>query len=138
MSVYYVIGSNSKIKNIDKLNLGFEEFVDIKKYITNYDFDKKFYYVSNPVMSELGYNITNYEDFYKDENKKRFANFIDFIKSNTDSQIEFYKFWCIFDKSNEDINAIYQEKTYNLTNFQLPDDKIEFEFNTKYVFNKKQ
>lgn len=31
MSVYYVIGGDSEIKNIDKLNLGFEKTTNLKK-----------------------------------------------------------------------------------------------------------
>ena len=136
MSVYYVIGSNTKIKNIDKLDLGFEDIKNLKNYVTNCDFDKKFYYISNPIANELGYNIINLKDFNIDENKKRFENFIDFIKSNTVQQIEIYKFWSIFDKPKEDINSIYQEIILNLTSLNLPDDKFEFEFNTKYILIK--
>lgn len=138
MSAYYVIGSDTKIKNIKKLNLGFEETKLLNKYIKNYAFDKNFYYISDPIVNELGYDITNFEDFYTDKNKERFTNFIDFIKSNACEQIEFYKFWSIYKVSEDDINDIYQEITYNLNSFQFPDDKFKFEFNTKYVFNTSQ
>lgn len=138
MSAYYVIGSDTKIKNIKKLNLGFEETKSLNKYIKNYTFNKKFYYISDPIVNELGYDITNFEDFYKDENKKKFIKFIDFIKSNACGQIEFYKFWSIFKASEDGTNDIYQEISYNLNNFQFPDNKFEFEFNTKYIFNTSQ
>ena len=107
MSVYYVIGSNSKIENINKLNLGFNRIDNIKKYINYASFEKKYYYVSNAITNELGYDIKNFENFYNDENKNNFMKFIDFIKSNLNDELEFYKFWSIFDKSNEEINCIY-------------------------------
>ena len=138
MSVYYVIGCDTKIKNIEKLDLGFKETKSLNKYIKNYVFDKKFYYISDPIINELGYNITNFEDFYTDENEKRFTNFINFIKTNACGQIELYKFWSIFKVSEDDINDIYQENSFNLNNFQFPDDQFKFEFNTKYVFNIRQ
>ncbi len=138
MSVYYVIGSDSEIKNIDKLNLGFEKTTNLKNYITNCDFNKKFYYVSDPVLFELGFDIKNLNNFYVDENKNRMINFIDFLKTNiNNSSIEFYKFWSIFngaEKTGNDVNYIYQEISYNLKDFRLPDDKFQFDFNTKYIF----
>ena len=134
MSVYYVIGSNSKIENIDKLNLGFNQIDNIKKYINYASFEKKYYYVSNAITNELGYDIKNFENFYNDENKNNFMKFIDFIKSNLNDELEFYKFWSIFDKSNEEINCIYYDNVINLSDNFFPDDKFEFNFHTKYIF----
>ena len=135
MSVYYVIGSNSKIENINKLNLGFNRIDNIKKYINYYaSFEKKYYYVSNAITNELGYDIKNFENFYNDENKNNFMKFIDFIKSNLNDELEFYKFWSIFDKSNEEINCIYYDNVINLSDNFFPDDKFEFNFHTKYIF----
>ncbi len=136
MSAYYVIGSNSKIEDIDKLNLGFQKIDNIERYINHIGFEKKYYYVSDPIGNEIGYNITNYANFYDNEKKKNFMKFIDFIKANLNDELEFYKFWSVFDRSDNEINNIYYQNTYNLNEYVFPDDKFEFDFQTKYVFIK--
>ena len=136
MSVFYVIGSNSKIENIDELNLGFNQIDNINKFLHHVNFEKRYYYVSNAITNEIGYDIKNLESFYNDENKNNFIKFIDFIKSNLNDELEFYKFWSIFDKSDEEINYIYYNTVIDLSNSFFPDDKFEFNFQTKYIFKK--
>ncbi len=109
---------------------------NIKEIIKNVDLNKKYYYISDPITIDLGYNITSIDNFYNDANKTMFLNFIQFIRSNTAEECELYKFWSIFDKPKDDINDIYDQVVYNLSNMQFPDDKFEFDFHTKYILCK--
>ena len=136
MSKYYLLGSDTKIKNINSLQMGFQLIPNIKEIIKNVDLNKKYYYISDPITIDLGYNITSIDNFYNDANKTMFLNFIQFIRSNTAEECELYKFWSIFDKPKDDINDIYDQVVYNLSNMQFPDDKFEFDFHTKYILYK--
>ena len=136
MSTYYLLGSDTKIKNINSLQMGFQLIPNIKEIIKNVDLNKKYYYISDPITIDLGYNITSIDNFYNDANKTMFLNFIQFIRSNTAEECELYKFWSIFDKPKDDINDIYDQVVYNLSNMQFPDDKFEFDFHTKYILYK--
>lgn len=136
MSTYYLLGSDTKINNINSLQMGFQLIPNIKEIIKNVDLNKKYYYISDPITIDLGYNITSIDNFYNDANKTMFLNFIQFIRSNTAEECELYKFWSIFDKPKDDINDIYDQVVYNLSNMQFPDDKFEFDFHTKYILHK--
>lgn len=135
MSVYYVVGSDVEINNVNELHLGFEEIKNLNEIVKDYNFDKKFYYVSDPVICELGYDVRNSSDFNLDPNKEIFNKFIEFLKTNI-TNLEFYKLWSIFDGDNE-LNEIYYQKTYNLKNYKFAEDYFKFDFNTKYVFENK-
>lgn len=116
--------------------MGFQLIPNIKEIIKNVDLNKKYYYISDPITIDLGYNIASIDNFYNDANKTMFLNFIQFIRSNTAEECELYKFWSIFDKPKDDINDIYDQVVYNLSNMQFPDDKFEFDFHRKYILYK--
>ena len=142
MSSYYVIGSNKELKNLEKLNVGFEYIknVDLCKYIKQVNFDKNFYYVSNFLASNMSYAkelihsdkyVSNYDNSQTD-----IENFIEYLLcENITLPVDFYKFWSIFDNnSDEEINQIYCEEEIDINSSIIPTK--DFDFQTRYIFKK--
>ena len=142
MSVYYIVGSNKELKNLSKLNVGFEPISsdDLKKYLKNIDFKSKYYYVSNFIMSTMIYDDVDKSLHYNfNDQKTDLFNFAQFFNNECENlnSVEFYKLWSIFDnhKENHELNYIYNEREIDIDDYNYLE---EFEFNSKYIFNRKK
>ena len=141
MSKYYIIATNKELKlksqtfSYKKLN------VDYLRNINEGYLDEKFHYMVNfSNFTDIGYNITNYHYFDTDMDKLFFAKFLKEIEDllNCGYEISLYQFW---ENSRElvlDENLIYQSKEISTNPDDYREDYFRFEFNTKYIFVKKE
>ena len=137
MSVYYVIGCNQEILNLDKFNTVFDKISadDLKQYIKDVDFDKKFYYVSDALSTFLSANLNSESRVSTLETDK--SVFIEFLKASKYlyEEVEVYKFSSMFNVDNnyDEINCVLGEEEINIFDSNI-NPEIEFDFHIRYKF----
>ena len=108
----------------------------LKEFNAEYLNEKFHYEVFFENECGIGYNITNYNDFYTDRNKIHFSKFLNEIKCllKEGYNISLYQFWECSKDYNIDENNIYKIKEISTNLQDFMDDYFDFDFNTKYVF----
>lgn len=137
ISKYYIIGSNKEF-DFKSQTFKYEKFnVDyLRKMNHNYLNEEFYYLITFTHFADIGYDITNYQDFSNDNRKMFFVKFLKEIEGllNCGYEISLYQFWETTQNSNSDKNLIYQHKEISIHPEDLAEDYFNFEFNTKYIF----
>ena len=137
MSKFYVIASSKELKG-DFRTFNYSKFnVDFLKNFNHGFLDEKFhYFVEFPNMTNVGYNITNYQDIHTDRDKQFFATFLTEIEEllNLGFEISLYQFWDNSQNYDLDENHIRQVQEISTNIEDLMEDCFGFNFNTKYIF----
>ena len=133
MSIFYILGSEKQVSS-NVFQLKHFDIDGLRISQDNIDLLKDKYYYIFLFVCYFGYDIRNIQYFNNDTNKKRFEQFIDFIKTNLqNNRISFYQFWNA-NKLDIEENVLYYTKELSTNINDYPEDLFQFQFNTKYIF----